>query len=149
MIEDSRATKGRKPRSLADLRAKSMALYSGLIGKKDVNFSLLRDTYFGVSLLHLLPSNIHSKTVCMLSRFGCVQLFATLWTVARQAPLSMGFWRQEYWSGLLCPLPGDLPNPGIKPVSPAVPTLQADSLPLSHWESPLDFFRWRQKINLG
>ena len=50
----------------------------------------------------------------------------TPWTVAHQAPLSMGFSRQEYWSGLLCPPPGDLPNPGIKPRSPA---LQADSLP--------------------
>ena len=52
--------------------------------------------------------------------------FATLWTVARQAPLSKGFSRQEYWSGLLCPPPGDCPNPGIKPRSP---TLQVDSLP--------------------
>ena len=65
----------------------------------------------------------------MLSRFSCVQLFATPWTVARQAPLSMGFSRQEYWSGLPCPPPQDLPNPGIKPVSPASPALQAGSLP--------------------
>ena len=50
---------------------------------------------------------------------------ATPWTVAPQAPLSMGFSRQEYWSGLPCPPPGDLPNPGIEPRSP---TLQADSL---------------------
>ena len=50
--------------------------------------------------------------------------------VAHQAPLSMGFSRQEYWSGLPCPPPGNLPYPGIKPLSPA---LQADSLPLSHW----------------
>ena len=50
----------------------------------------------------------------------------TSWTVACQAPLSMGFSRQEYWSGLPFPSPGDLPNPGIKPGSPA---LQADSLP--------------------
>ena len=77
MIEDSRATKRRKPRSLADLIAKSVALYSGLICKKHVNFSLLWDTYFGVTLL-LLPSNIHSKIACMLSRFGRVQLFVTL-----------------------------------------------------------------------
>ena len=47
-----------------------------------------------------------------------VQLFATLWTIAHQAPLSMGFPRQEYWSGLPFPSPGDLPNPGIKPMSP-------------------------------
>ena len=55
---------------------------------------------------------------------SCVWLFATPWTVAHQAPLSMGFSRQEYWNGLPCPLPGDLPNPGIKPRSPA---LQANS----------------------
>ena len=52
--------------------------------------------------------------VCVLSR---VRLFATLWTVAHQAPLSMGFSRQEYWSRLPCPPPGDLPDPGIKPAS--------------------------------
>ena len=55
-----------------------------------------------------------------------VQLFATLWTVARQAPLSMEFFTQEYWSGLPFFSPGDLPNSGIKSGSPA---LQADSLP--------------------
>ena len=50
----------------------------------------------------------------------------TPWSVARQAPLSMGFSRLEYWDGLPCPPPGDLPNPGIDPRSPV---LQADSLP--------------------
>ena len=55
-----------------------------------------------------------------------VRLFATPWTVAHQAPLSMGFSRQEYWSGLPFPSPEDLPNPGIKPQFPA---LQADALP--------------------
>ena len=55
-----------------------------------------------------------------------VRLFATPWTVAYQAPLSMGFSRQECWSGLPFPSPGDLPDPGIKPRSPA---LQADALP--------------------
>jgi len=50
-------------------------------------------------------------------------------TVACQAPLSMGFSRQEYWSGLSFSSPGDLPNPGIKPVSPMSPALQMDSLP--------------------
>ena len=49
----------------------------------------------------------------MLSHFSCVRLFATPWTIARQAPLSMGFSRQEYWSGLPFPLPGDLPNSEI------------------------------------
>ena len=52
-----------------------------------------------------------------------VWLFATPWTVARQAPLSMGFPRQEYWSGLPFPSPGDLPNPRIKPSSPISPAL--------------------------
>ena len=49
-----------------------------------------------------------------------VRLFATPWTVAYQAPQSMRFSRQEYWSGLPFPSPGDLPNPGIKPVSPTL-----------------------------
>ena len=59
----------------------------------------------------------------MLSRFSSVQLFATIWTVAHQSPLSMGFSKQEYWSGLPCPPPADLPNPGIEPaflMSPAL-----------------------------
>ena len=64
------------------------------------------------------------SSACMLSS---VWLFATLWSAARQAPLSMGFSRQEYWRGLPFPSPGDLPDPGIKPKSPA---LQVDSLPL-------------------
>ena len=69
----------------------------------------------------------------LLSRFSPILLCVTLWTVAHQAPLSMEFSRQGYWSGLPCLPPGDLPNPGIKPKSPA---LQADSLPLSHQGSP-------------
>ena len=59
----------------------------------------------------------------MLRRFSHVQLFATLWPVACQAPPSMGFSRKEYWSGLPCPPPGDLPDPGIKPVSLTSPAL--------------------------
>ena len=53
----------------------------------------------------------------MPSHFSRIQLFSTIWTVAHQAPLCMGFSRQEYWSGLPCPPPGDLPDSGIKPVS--------------------------------
>ena len=53
--------------------------------------------------------------VCVLSCLSRVRLLATLWTVARQAPLSMGFSRHEYWSRLPFPSPGDLPDPGIKP----------------------------------
>ena len=66
----------------------------------------------------------------------CLALSATPWTIACQAPLSMGFPRQEYWSGLSLPSPEDLPKPGIKPVSPTSPILQADPLPLSHQGSP-------------
>ena len=61
--------------------------------------------------------------MCMLSLFSCVQLCVTLWPVAHQALLSMGLSRQEYQSGLPCPPPGDLPDPGIKPASPVSPEL--------------------------
>ena len=64
--------------------------------------------------------------VSILCCISHVQLFATPWTVAHQAPLSTEFSRPEYWSGLPCPPPGDLPNPGIKSRSPA---LNVDSLP--------------------
>ena len=67
---------------------------------------------------HLVPS--------VLSH---VRLFIILWTVARQAPLSMEFSGQEYWSGLPFPSPGDLPDPGIEPATPVSPALQANSLP--------------------
>ena len=59
----------------------------------------------------------------ILSCFSCVQLYATPWTVACQAPLSMGFSKQQYCSGLLCPFPGDFPDPGIKPTSLMSPAL--------------------------
>ena len=55
--------------------------------------------------------------------FGRAQLSVTLWTVAHQAPLSMGFSRQEYWSGLPFSTPGNLPDPGFEPMSPAFPSL--------------------------
>ena len=59
------------------------------------------------------------------------------WTGIHQAPLSMGFSRQEYWRGLPCPPPGDLPKPGIKLVSPMSPALQTDSLPAEPLQKPL------------
>jgi len=62
----------------------------------------------------LSGSSTQATCACMLS---CVQLFVALWTVARQAPLSMEFSRQEYWGWLPFPSPGDFPNPGIKPAS--------------------------------
>ena len=62
-------------------------------------------------------------SACVLSRFSHVQLLVTLWTVAHQAPMSMGFFKQEYWSGLSCPPPGDLPNPGMETTSLRSPAL--------------------------
>ena len=75
----------------------------------------------GVYVLILSP-----MYVCM---FSPVQLFATLWTTARQAPLSMKCSRQEYWSGLPFPSPGDLPDPGIKPKSLVSPSWAGGFLP--------------------
>ena len=68
---------------------------------------------------------------CVLSLFSCVWLFATPWSVAHQASLSMGFSRQEHWNGLRYPLAGDLPNPGIEPVSLTLLHWQMGSLPLA------------------
>ena len=65
-----------------------------------------------------LPAELPGKP--KVKSLNCVWLFATLWTVAYQAPLSMGFSRQEYWSGLLFPSPGDHPYPGIEPGSPTL-----------------------------
>ena len=84
---------------------------------------------------------IYNVCVCMLGHFSHVWLCATLWTVACQVPLSMGFPRQGYWSGLPCPPPGDLPNPEIKPRSPA---LQADSLPWAQASFLLNVLLWKK-----
>ena len=80
----------------------------------------------GIGLVLLLhPRSPHTQIYhcwnipCVLRHFSYVQLFAILWTVALQAPQSMGFSRQEYWCGLLCPPSGDLLHPGIEPASPA------------------------------
>ena len=76
-------------------------------------------------------------SVCVLSRFSCVQLFAIPWTVAHQAPPSMGFSRQEYWNGLPFPSPGDLPDPGIELASLTSPSLAMGSLPPAPSGKPL------------
>ena len=79
-----------------------------------------------MSMRHTLA---HIQLIVIISVAGvlsCIQLFVTPWTVVHQAPLSMGFSRQEYWSGLPFPSPGDLPDPGIESRFPA---LQTDSLP--------------------
>ena len=79
---------------------------------------------------------IHHPCVCVPSCFSNVWLFVTSWTVAVQAPLSVGFSRQEYWSGLLCPAPGDLPDPGIESPSLASPALASGFFTTSPtWEA--------------
>ena len=100
-------------------------------------------TNLGKSYAQLLPAP-PLATACMLSRFNPVRLSVSLWTVVLQAPQSMGFSRQEYWSGLPYPPPRNLPDPGIKPaslISPALAgrffttsaTWEAHSPVTSHW----------------
>ena len=86
--------------------------------------------------LSVKGSNWHNllMCVCVFSHFIHAQLFAVPWTVACQASLLMEFFRQEYWRGLPFPSPGNLPDPGIEPMSPE---LQENSLPLSHQGSPI------------
>ena len=75
---------------------------------------------------------------CVLSCFSCVQLFVTPWTVSHKVPLSMGFYRQEYWSGLSFPAPGDLPHQGTEPASLTSPALASSLFTISTtWEAPL------------
>ena len=81
-------------------------------------------------------------SVCVLS---CVWLFVTLWTIARQAPLSMGFSRQEYWSGLLFIPPGHLLKPGLESMSPAFPALGGGFF--TTWETLISF--WSTSICLS
>ena len=98
-------------------------------------------TSFSLSYMTLLAFNqyLHTGFFCknIMTKWkslSCVWLSATAWTVVYQASLSMGFSRQEYWSGLPFPSPGDLPDPGIKPRSPA---LQADTSPSEPQGKPM------------
>ena len=81
---------------------------------------------------------------CVLSHFG--QLFEILWTVAQQAPLSMGFSRQEHWSRLSFPPPGDLPNPGIEPSCLMSPALAGEFFIASAtWEDQSNLYEENKK----
>ena len=97
-------------------------------GKIDRDISSLLSLSFNIYCIKALKIplswSISNANNVVLVAQSC--LFVTPWTVARQVPLSMGFSRQEHWSGLPFPSPGDLPDPGVEPRSPA---LQADSLP--------------------
>ena len=88
--------------------------------------------------------------MCVLSRFSPVHLFVSPWTVAHQAPLSMGFSRQEYWSGLPCRLPGHLPDPGIEPTSLMSPALAGGFFITSTtWEAPQDIIDLHNSVRKG
>ena len=92
--------------------------------------TLSPNIYMDYPLTSFLPSE-------EVKSFSRVRLFETPWTVAYQAPLSMGFSRQEYWSGLPFPSPGDLPDPGMEPRASA---LQADALPSEPLGKPTIYF---------
>ena len=93
---------------------------------------------------HFLLLYIHIKSVYVLSHFHCVGLFATPCTVACQAPLSMEFPRQEYWSGVSFPSPGDLPHPGIKSISFKSPVLAGKAGSLVRPKKPSLYITLRQ-----
>ena len=90
--------------------------------------------------------------LCRLSRSSHVGVFATLRTAARQAPLCLGFSRQEYWSGLPCPPPGDLPDPGIEPTCLVSPSLAGGLFTTSPmWQAlaPMqctEFMQWHREL---
>ena len=77
----------------------------------------------GIGIITFIAQFFYFWNMCVLSHFSHVQLFVTLWTIACQAPLFMGFSRQEYWSGLPCPPPVDLSDWGMEPVSLMFPAL--------------------------
>ena len=97
----------------------------------DLGFTVRSMIHFEQSILYGVRRGPKFCSVCMcvLSHFSHVQLLATPWSAAHQSPPSVRFSRHEYWSGLPCPPPGDLPDPGFKPEP--LP-LQVDSLLLSH-----------------
>ena len=103
-------------------------------------------------LYHALTGADSEPLVCMKVCYWVSRgrLFATPWAVACQASLPMGYSSQEYWSGLPCPPPGDLPHPGMETRSPASPVLPADPLLLSHQQSlfkRMSFLQWKRSFN--
>ena len=82
-------------------------------------------------------SFVEVRVLCCAQSLSCVRLLEAPWTVAGQVPLSMGFFRQAYWGGLLFPSPGDLPDAGVEPASLVSPALAGRFLPLFYLGSPL------------
>ena len=103
------------------------------------------DIYKSENLWFLSYFFFFSMCAGMLSHFSCVQLFVTLWTIACQDPLSMGFSRQEYWSGWPCPPPGDLPELRTEPEALTSPALASRFFTTSGTLEALSFL-WRKSI---
>ena len=104
----------------------------------------------GIGIITFIAQFFYFWNMCVLSHFSHVQLFVTLWTIACQAPLFMGFSRQEYWSGLPCLPLGNLPDSGIKPASLISPALAYGFLTINTtWETHIfwnvgrAYFTWR------
>ena len=115
----------------------------GIVNKVEVDiFQELSCFFFDPTDIGNLISGSSEKEKVKVNLLSCVRLFATPWTVAYQAPLSMGFSKQEYWSGLPFPSPGDLPNSGIGHRSSK---LQADALPS---EPPGSLNIWKFSVHI-
>ena len=110
-----------------------LATVHGGLKELDTTFQLKQQQY--VTMLGYFILQFSSVQL-----FSRVRLFATIWTRARQAPLSMGFPRKEHWSGFPFPSPGDLPNPGTEPTSLCLLQWQAGSLPLAPPGKPKIFY---------
>ena len=108
----------------AIIKKKSTTIHAGeVVEKKELSYTVVNwYNHYG----EYYEGSFHA---CVLSHFSHVWPFRNLWTLAHQAPLSMGFSKQEYWSGLPCLSPRDLPDQGIEATSPASPALEAGSLP--------------------
>ena len=100
------------------LEVLSLFIFNNTFGS-EVSFALLQISLVISSPIHFLPT-FQSPYIPCAQLFSHVHPFVTPWTVAWQAPLSMGFSKQEYWSGLPIPFPSDVPHPGIEPASPAL-----------------------------
>ena len=102
------------------LRREAMTNLDSVLKSRDITLLTkicrVKAMFFPI-VMYCCESWTIKKAVCMLNHFSHVWLFMTRWTVAHQAPLSMGFSGQDYWSGLSCPPPKDLPNWGIRPLS--------------------------------
>ena len=105
-------------------------------------FFIWRDAFCILFEMILLLYAHSIMCACMLSHFSLIWFFATPWTVALQVPPSMGFSRQEYWSGLPCPPPGDLPDPGIEPTSLISPALTGGFFTTRATWQPHNIIKW-------